>query len=483
MALQPERLKVVFMEFFMYAAAFLFCIDDSPFMFGSGYKPISVLLIIVYLLFQLPKLFRLRYRRIEFFIFAFLVVCLLISFVQVTMNHYQFVGLINASETLGSGFACYLAFKLFVNECDGDDTKFTKLFLWMIRGYSIAVAVGFLEFLYVYGAPSGFLSSIIHFFVERAGYISDGRIHFSFSEPSFISLHTNLLLLPAVVILKNKGLLTRYHKMIVVLFFILSLFSLSIRFYLDILVFIVAYLFLTSNSRIFFKRMFVLLLSCAAVIVLTNMIFVQNIFGLNSYHFYRMANMIENPGSAGNDTSTMIRATYTRIGFESFMDHPLIGYGLGNYHYAYVAHFNSINPADLQKAQELSNAVDDYNLHTYDMFARLASEMGLLGIAAFLLTLYFALSLRGGNFSKLMIFLVVYSQLQFDSLSLIQLYLWIALLQSKYIADLKIGYSLDNRLSETATQYFKVGSFSNLPKPEEQVGINHDHRLSIVKET
>lgn len=470
------------MEFLMYAAAFLFCIDDSPFMFGNGYRPISVVFICLYLLLQLPKLFRLKYRRIEIYIFAFMAVCLLISFAQVIVNHDRFVGLINAAETLGSGFVCYLAFKLFVTECGGDDVKFTRLFLWLIRGYGIAVAVGVLEFLYVYGAPSGFLSSIIHVFVERTGYMTDGRIHFSFSEPSFISLHTNLFLLPALVILKNKGLLTRYHKIIVILFFALSLFSLSIRFYLDILVFIAAYLFLTSNFKIFFKRLGILLVSCAAAAVLMNLVFVQNLFGLNSYHFYRIADMIENPGSAGSDTSTMIRATYSRIGFESFMDHPLIGYGLGNYHDAYVAHFHSINPADLQKAGELSLAVDDYNLHTYDMFARLASELGSLGIAAALLVLYFLLSLRGGNFSKWMIFLVVYSQLQFDSFALIPLYFWMALLQSPFISELNIGYSLDNRLHRTAG-YYKMNHFSSLSQPEEQAGMNRDHRLSVVKET
>lgn len=435
------------MLFFMYAAAFLFCIDDSPFMFGNGYKPISVLFILLYVLFQLPKLFRLKFKRLEFYIFAFMAVCLLISLFQVIMNHYQFTGLINAAQTLAAGSICYLGFKLFVQECDGDETKFTKLFIWLLRGYGIAVVIGFLQLIYIYAVPSGFLSSVINLFVERAGYISDGRIHFSFSEPSFISLHSNLWLLPAVVILKNKGLLTRSHKWIVALFFFLSLFSLSVRFYLDILVFIVAYLFLTSHSKIFFKRMFVLLLSCAAVVVLMNLIFVQNVFGLNSYHFYRMASMIENPGSASNDTSTMIRATYSRIGFESFADHPLFGYGLGNYHYAYVAHYHSINPDDLQKAQELRAAVQDYNLHTYDMFARLASEMGSLGILALLLTLYFVIGFRGKNFSKLIIFLVVYSQLQFDSLSLIQLYFWGAMLQSKYISDLNIGYAGINNLS------------------------------------
>ncbi|WP_100486945.1 O-antigen ligase family protein [Sporolactobacillus pectinivorans] len=428
------------MKIFIYAAAFFFCLDDSPFMFGTGYKPISVIFILLYVLSNLPGLFRLRYKRLEFYIFVFMLICLCVSLFQVIMNHYRFDGLLNATETVFAGIICYLGFKLFVEKTKNNPSEYTKLFLWIVRGYGVAVFVGFLQFVYIYITANGAIASLIHLFVERTDFITNSRIHFSFSEPSFISLHTNLLLLPAVIILKKKGMLTRTHKFIVGAFFFLSLFALSIRLYIDIIVFMAAYLFFTTNSKTFVKRSLTVLLAGLSIVTLSYLIFVQNIFGLHSYHYYRMADLITHPSAASSDISTQIRSTYTMIGFQSFADHPLIGYGLGNYHYAYVAHFHEISPDLVNQAQELLGALTDYNLHTYDMFARLASEMGILGIVLIILLLYLVMNVRGRNFSKMMIFLLLYSQLQFDSLSLIPLYFWIAMLQSGFIANLDIAY-------------------------------------------
>lgn len=427
------------MNMLIYAAAFFFCLDDSPFMFGNGYRPISVLFILLYVLTSLPALFRLTYRRLEFFIFAFMMICLAVSFFQATMNHYRLDGLISAGQTVISGLICYLGFKIFSTRADGHREDYTKLLVWIVRGYGIAVFVGFLQFIYIYVTPNGALASLIHLFVERTDFITNSRIHFSFSEPSFISLHANLILLPAVIILKKKGLLTRTHQLIVAAFFFLALFALSVRLYIDLIVFILVYMAFTTNSRIFFKRMITLVLTALSVAALTYFIFIQNIFGLTSYHFYRMADLITNPSAASSDISTQIRSTYTLIGFQSFADHPLTGYGLGNYHYAYVAHFNEIDPGLVSRAQELTQSLTDYNLHTYDMFARLASEMGILGIILVALLLILVIRVRGGNFSKMMIFLLVYSQLQFDSLSLIPLYFWLAMLQSDYFTGITLA--------------------------------------------
>ncbi|TGA99959.1 hypothetical protein E4665_03145 [Sporolactobacillus shoreae] len=427
------------MNLFIYAAAFLFCLDDSPFMFGTGYRPLSMIFILLYVLSNLPCLFRLTYKRLEFYILIFIMICLGISFAVSIMNHYRLTGSISAAQTIFAGLISYLAFKIFASHAKDHPEEYTKLLLWIVRGYGIAVFVGFLQFIYIYVSANGAIASLIHIFVERTDFITNSRIHFSFSEPSFISLHTNLLLLPAVIILKKKGLLTRTHKLIIGAFFFLALFALSVRLYIDLIIFILAYLFFTTNSRIFLRRGLTVLLAAGSAFALTYFIFVQNIFGLTSYHFYRMADLITNPSAAGSDISTQIRSTYTLIGFQSFADHPLTGYGLGNYHYAYVAHFGQIDPGLVGRAQELTDSLNDYNLHTYDMYARLASETGVLGIILVALLLWLVISVRSGNFSKMMIFLLAYSQLQFDSLSLIPLYFWLVMLQTDFIASLHIA--------------------------------------------
>ncbi|MCO7124209.1 hypothetical protein NIE88_00190 [Sporolactobacillus shoreicorticis] len=427
------------MIFLMYLAAFLFPLDNFPLMFGGGYKPIAVLIILIYVLVNFPKLFRMKYKRSECYILSFFVISILISAVQCVTNGYRLDGLMDAIQSLVSGFVCYVGFKLFVQQNSKSEAQITKLFLWIIRGYAVAVFVGLLEFIYIYVVPSGAVSDVIHLFVARSDFATTERLHFSFSEPSYISLHTNLFLLPAVIILKKKGLLTRYHQLIVLSFITLSLFSMSIRYFIDIIVFMIAYLFLTASAKILVKRIATFVVMLAAIVTIVQLIFIQNVFHMSSDHYYRMASMIKNPDSSNSDLSTQIRKTYTAIGFDSFYDHPLLGYGLGNFHYAYVRHYTSVDPSLLAKADELKNARTVYNLVTYNMYARLSSEMGLSGFLLIVMVIYLMVSKRMRNFSLLMMFLTVYSQLQFDSFALVQLFFWIAMIQSRYIAELHVG--------------------------------------------
>jgi hypothetical protein len=424
----------------MYIAAFLFCLDDFPIMFGTSYKPVSIIFILLYILCHLSSVFHLKFKRAEIYILVILLMAVCISLAIITGRHYSPAGLYDAVQSLFAGIVCYIGFKIFVQQCEGDDEKFTKFFTWIVRGYGIAVFVGILQLIYIYVIPSGALSQIIQVFVERIGFIENSRVHMSFSEASFIGLHTNLLLLPSVIILKNRGRLTRNHIIIVSSFLFLSLFSLSIRYFIDILVFIAAYLIFTTHSRILLQRMLTFLVSTLAVFLLINAIFVQNVFHLQSYHYYRMANIITDPSSAGDDTSTLIRTAYTKTGLVSFIDHPLVGYGLGNFHYAYMDHYKTIDPEALQKSEELRNAATgDGSLQSYNMYSRLLSEMGLPGLLVIILTLCLMIHSGSGNFSKLMVFLVVYSQIQFDSLALIPLYFWIALLDSRFIRKINVA--------------------------------------------
>ncbi|MDN3954781.1 O-antigen ligase family protein [Sporolactobacillus laevolacticus] len=441
------------MVFLMYLAAFLFPLDNFPWMVGGAYRPVSVLFILVYILVHLPEVFRLKYRRVEMYIFVILMSSILISAVQCSIHHYYFSGLIDASQSILSGLVCYLGFKLFTQQNSENDKAFTKLFVWIIRGYALAVFVGLLQFMYIYLGHSGTIAQLIHLFVARDEFAMTSRVHFSFSEPSYISLHTNLFLLPAVIILKNRGLLTNGHKLIVFTFFLLSLFSLSVRYYIDIIVFIISYLLLTTSRRIFLKRLLTFCAVFVAVAVLTNAIFVQNIFRLHSDHYYRMANMVKNPSEAGSDLSSQIRQTYSKIGFESFNDQPLLGYGLGNFHYAYIKHYSDINPSLLAKAQELQEAQNNYSLVTYNMYARLSAEMGLTGFLLLGLIIYLFVSTKMHKFSILMIFLTLYSLLQFDSFALVQVFFWIAFVQSKYISELRLGGQ-------------SLSKYKNLPKTE-----------------
>lgn len=426
------------MIFFIYAAAFLLSLDNFPFMFGGGYKPLSLLFITLYVLFNIHKLLYLKFKRIEIIIFVILTFSIVITVFENMKNNYNFDGLIDATTSLMAGIVVYLGFKIFTQKHHQDDTKFIKVFQWIVRGYGLALFVGVLQLIYIYIFPNGALREVIHLFVNRDAYASASRVHFTFSEPSFISLHTNLLLLPAVIILKNKGYLTKNHKIIVLSFFTISLFSLSIRYFLDIFIFFIVYSIFTTHKKIFVKRFLAFMLAIFSILLILNVVFVQNVFHLNSDHFYRLSNIINKPSTVLEDTSFVIRSTYTEVGLESFSDRPLLGYGLGNFHYAYVDHLSEVDATALKQSEELRNAVNNYSLAQYNMFTRMLSELGVIGLLILLLSIYFICSIKGKNLAKMIVILVIYSQLQFDSLAFIQIYIWVALLQTKFISNIKI---------------------------------------------
>lgn len=426
------------MIFFIYAAAFFMALDNFPFMFGGGYKPLSLLFLVIYVLLNLPFVFRIKLKKIEVMLFGILISAIIITLFLNIIFGYKFDGLIDATSSLGAGIVIYIAFKLFAQKHANDERKFIKLFVWMVRGYGLAVIIGVLQVIYIYVVHSASLYNIIHLFVNRDAFAGAGRVHFTFSEPSFISLHTNLLLLPSIIILKNKGYLTKSHKFIVFMFFLISLFSLSIRYFLDIFIFFILFSYFTTHKKLFVQRFVSFLFASILVVGLLNIIFIQNIFSINSVHYNRMSNTIKNPVSITEDVSFLIRSTYTKVGISSFLDRPFLGYGLGNFHYAYVDHFFEVDQEALAKSSELRGAVNNYSLSQYNMFTRMLSELGVIGIALSLLTLYYLASSKGHNFSKMMIILVVYSQLQFDSLAFIPLYFWIALLKTEFISGINI---------------------------------------------
>lgn len=223
------------MNAFIYLAFALLPLDNFPYMFGGAYKPVSLIFIVLYCVLKIPVLIRMKFQRKEIWIFIVLVSAVLISAILGLQNNYSFAGLQDAVVSLAAGIIIYLSFRIYVHSSEYRKDSFLTLFRWMFRGYWLAVIIGLLQLVYMYAFHSGALSSVIGFFVQRDSYVTAGRLHFTFSEPSYIGLHTNLLLFPAYLILKKYNYLTKSDKVLLWIFIPLSLLSLSIRYYLDLL--------------------------------------------------------------------------------------------------------------------------------------------------------------------------------------------------------------------------------------------------------
>lgn len=431
------------MNALMYLAFALLPLDNFPFMFGGAYKPVSLILIVLYFALHLPALLRLRFQRKEVWAFVILVSAALISALLGKEHGYASAGLSDAVFSLAAGIVIYLSFKIFMDMNQEKPDAVLVLFRWMLRGYWLAVGIGLLQLVYIYAVPSAALQSFIGFFVHRDAYVTTGRLHFTFSEPSYIGLHTNLLLFPAYLVLSKYGRLAKADKILVVLFVLLSLLSLSIRYYIDLLFFLLAYLVVTSTAKTFPLLMLKLVLIGAVFLALLNTIFVRNVFHLNSDHYYRILHIYEDPASLANDNSFSIRSTYSQLGLASFLDRPLLGYGLGNFHYGYLDNQDLIPAQTLEENEELRQAKTTLVLPQYNMYTRFLSEFGLPGILLFLTLLSLIVQGHRGNFPRLIIILLLYALLQFDSFAFIQVLFWVAFLQHPFVSRLGIGKGED----------------------------------------
>lgn len=425
------------MNFLIYIAAFLLPLDNFPIMFGGAYKPVSLVFIALFFAVNFHHVLRMKYKKAEICIGMIVIGAIIVTAFQNISLHYSFLGLKDAASSLAAGLVIYLSFKIFVRQNEGRES-YVKLFKWMLRGYGIALAVGLLQIVYMYVSSSGVLSSFIGLFIERKAYIQAHRLQFTFSEPSYIGLHTNLLIFPAYLVLKHTNNLSRYDRLIVLLFIPMSILSLSIRYFIDLVILYLVYTFVTSRSKEFVNLCLKLGAAVGIGLLLIHVVLVNNVFNLDSSHYYRILHIYNDPDKLMKDDSFSIRATYSKIGLHAFLDKPILGYGVGNYHYAYINHLDKIPPKDFKDGSELSDATNQLSLPQYNMYTRLLSEFGLMGIALFLLCGFLLLSAKGRNFSTMIILLLVFALLQFDSFAFIQLVFWIALLQSKFISELVI---------------------------------------------
>lgn len=269
---------------------------------------------------------------------------------------------------------------------------------------------------------------------------SSQRLSFSFTEPSFISMHVFGILLILYLISKNEKNKRNILFLIILFSFLTIINNSSARFVVDFLVILFIILIFSifiSKSRIFKKAFFVFLL----------IFFVG--MGMYLINTNPRLNKIVEMGiyADGSLASRWFRVNASIKGYFKAPLRVYTGAGLGN---AYV--FLNLGYNDAFSEYKSSYMVEVYQLYNtthnqfFSMPIRLISEFGIF---IFLLIItYFIYIAKKSNINNkyLILFIFFYLYIQFDSYAFYTL--WLVLFTLKYSDFLKLtiqkNYKLQN---------------------------------------
>ena len=328
----------------------------------------------------------------------------------------------------------------------------------LVFAYSLSFFYGLVKFVALKGGV-GFVLSAFDLIEKR--YYS--RLAFSFTEPSFISLHIAGVMYLVCISIKDK-LLKKKLIILISLFCALTLISGdSARFLVDfvvILTLIVAKFLVQKKIRLSKK-----------IIVFILIIFISGGLALQIQGNTRVTKMLN--GDTYTDmiySDPSLAARYFRInssvrGYENEPMKALFGAGLGNAHYFLQYGFiDALEEYANPYTSEVAVLSDSKESQLFCMPIRLISEMGLLWFIAIMLLIISKVIKNKENVFDLLI--ISYLYVQFDSYAFYTFPLYL------FIIDYKAG---QRRLAEN-----ELGSFEK-KKSKRKVGIINYKRLKRYK--
>ena len=273
--------------------------------------------------------------------------------------------------------------KIFSNSTN---TNLKNIVLILFIGYLLS---------YLYGLISLIPNSSIDSFLKMVEKRHYSRLHFSFTEPSFISMHLYGVIFPIAIYFKSKKLFA-----LGVLFLITTLlFGESARFYLDTLIIVGLYGVYKMKQK-GLKYVFVFLI--------LGFLAVLSLYLIIKYTYPRLLSIYEKGVYSDNSLAARwfrVNAIIHGIDLKGFF----LGYGLSNtwipfnngYSYALSQYDNSY-------LVEVNNLANTRGSSFYCMPLRIISEMGIFA----LLVCLFKLASKKYWFY---FFIIVWLYLQFDS--------------------------------------------------------------------
>lgn len=421
-----------FSNFMLYIGIFLFSYENFNFGSYTGIlqgKQISLFIFIMYLIFNLIDLFRIKYNKCEKVFFVLFIFIILSGYCQaiITGKYKYIIFYLNGMI----GVICtYLAIKIYFFKASKTQVViFAKSMFWGITiiGGSFAI----LQIIYIYISSNNTIYNILNFLLPSFRYINSGRIQFATFEPASVGYFISTLLIPSAIYLyrikKDK-----VYYIVTIFMVLLSMFTISSTTYLYIgISLIITFLFYVQGNKV--KKLCISIFLIVSMFISGYFVIYQNIFNITNNHFERLRSICMLEMNTDNDSSIGARSTFIKTAAYGFKDKPILGWGPGRYIEAYKNELHKIAGNITSSSYDEVLGVLDYDTaYSHSTYFTIICENGLLGLLLVLNIITMSLS---GYYSKnifkhfSIVIMIMFVQLELTGA--LACIMWLAIFQNK----------------------------------------------------
>lgn len=416
----------------MYLSVFFLLYPDINFgrnnFFSS--KPLSIWFSLIYVCLHLGKIKKIR---VEEFCFG-------ISLLGSIIMGLVFSSGENGISRISNGYigfgAVYFAIRIFTTTASRK--KIYKLITTMFKSYLfIILFFGGLQFAYIYLGHleiiGQFLKSVLY---RGSDYFYNlgisGKIDFTFTEPSLAGLYFYCYFLPVCWLCKKYRLVEEKKlRTSLLIAFILNMFTISTRWYLDSIVcaFII-WLTSSKHSRVH-KKAIVKGLMLSTILLLILAIVIKFVIPkeIINGQIIRFTTLFTKSkiSSVDSDQSFMVRLILLYVGIAAFFNNPLFGVGEGNFYLAMKKYM--ITPSGWRARAELTKIASDVSCSSYSFYTTSLGCGGLFGVIMIGSVIKTLFSSNAKEFKTLGL-IIIYMFLQLELFGTPLIAIWLAVINS-----------------------------------------------------
>ena len=404
-----NRKKWLNSELVFYIAVFFLPFENFYFAPSAGWAAITPVILALYILLNYKHALKglLKLRKILYFFIA----CVILGSATAFINNVAIIDYINSFVPLGLGAVCLLSFWIFYSK----EKDLSKVISIIVVAYSICIIIGLVEFLAIKlnnTAMQNWLAS----FMKREYLVSNGRVQFFFTEPSFIGMHLFGILLPLYWLSRRKDLL-----FILVLFIIAAIaFNSGVRVFIDIAIVAIIYFIylLAIHKKLLFIPLILLILGLGFTYAYNSNVRIKKIVDDGIY-------------ADGSLAARFFRVESSIIGYTKTPVQMVTGFGLGNaikpVHLGYDEAVEGYKSTYMREVDALDKDRTDFHDDSvaYSLYIRFISEFGL--IMTIIAVAYLFHITRDSRLPQKWLYLAVilYIYVQFESLGFYAIWIFI----------------------------------------------------------
>ena len=399
-----------FSDIIFYLATFMIPFENLWFAPSNGWATIAPIIFFVYLLFNLKNII----KKVNFKdIIPIVLVIVGLNVFGLLTNGFNIDRIKSSIITIALGITMYYSFKNYYLK----HNSIKSIVRILLISYTISLLVGTIQWI----AIRNNFTDIINFFTmfsKRSGYLLVGRVQYTFTEPSFISLHLFGVLLPLFLISKNKKII-----LLIFLFVILSfLYHCGLRIILDsVIVFIITMFSWILKQR---NKIIKILLFLGILLIVVGGLYSTN---------YRFRKIVDNGIYAdGSLASRYFRLEASGYGYLSDPLHFVTGYGIGNsiipISQGYDKALNNYKSNYMKDVISLSDNNTTNDNATFCLFIRVISEFGFIVFVLLLVKIVIIYKKSNFKYKLPLLLTIFYLYIQFDSYAFYSIWLLLVIL-------------------------------------------------------